>query len=43
MDDEQKRAQEAPEAVVELNRQELIRDWELLFWTFLDRISVGVH
>lgn len=34
MDDEQKRAQEMPEAVVELNRQELIRDWELLFWTF---------
>jgi hypothetical protein len=32
-----------PEAVAELNRQELIRDWELLFWTFLDRISLGVR
>jgi hypothetical protein len=35
MDDEQKRAQEMPQAVEDLNRQELIRDWELLFWTFL--------
>jgi hypothetical protein len=43
MDDEQKRAQVMPEAVAELNRQELIRDWELLFWTFLDRISLGVR
>lgn len=33
MGDEQKRAQEIPQAVAELNRQELIRDWELLFWT----------
>ena len=35
MNDEQKRAQETSQAVAELNRQELIRDWELLFWTFL--------
>ncbi len=35
MDDDQKRAPEMPEQVAELNRQELIRDWELLFWTFL--------
>ena len=35
MDDEQKRVPEMSEAVTELNRQELIRDWELLFWTFL--------
>jgi CHASE2 domain-containing sensor protein len=35
MDDEQKRAQEIPQAVADLSRQELIRDWELLFWTFL--------
>lgn len=35
MDDEQKRAQEMPQAVAELNGQELIRDWELLFYTFL--------
>lgn len=35
MDRDRKRAQEMPEAVLELNRQELIRDWESLFWTFL--------
>ena len=35
MDHEQKRAQEIPQVVAKLNRQELIRDLELLFWTFL--------
>lgn len=44
---------EMTEAVAELNRQELIRHWELLFWTFLlfgfgrypysDWISLGVR
>ncbi len=43
MDDGQKRAQEMTEAVAEMNRQELIRDWELLFWMFLDRTSLGVR
>jgi hypothetical protein len=31
------------EAFAELNRQEIIWDWELSFWTFLDRISLGVR
>jgi hypothetical protein len=43
MDDSQKRVQEMTQAVAELNRQELIPDWELLFWTFSDRISLGVR
>ena len=43
MDEGQKRAQEMTEAFVELSRQELIRDWKLLFWTFLDRISPRVR
>lgn len=43
MDEGQKRAQEMTEAFAELSRQELIRDWKLLFWTFLDRISRRVR
>ncbi len=35
MDNAQNRAREMPQAVADLNRQELIRDWELVFWTFL--------
>ena len=43
MDDGEKRAQEMTDAVAKLNRQELIWDWESLFWTFLDRIRLGVR
>lgn len=35
MNDDQEKAPQSSAATVELNRQELIRDWELLFWSFL--------
>jgi hypothetical protein len=35
MNEDQEKVQAMPEPAADLNRQELIRDWELLFWTFL--------
>jgi hypothetical protein len=35
MNDDQEKVPRSSAATVELNRQELIRDWELLFWSFL--------
>jgi hypothetical protein len=35
MNDDQEKAPQSSVGAVELNRQELIRDWELLFWSFL--------
>ncbi len=35
MHDDQKRAFQSSARAVELDQRELIRDWELLFWSFL--------